>query len=60
MPFTISHAAAVLPFARRLAHWHILSATVIGSMVPDFSVFFSPERLPRIETHSTLALYFSA
>jgi hypothetical protein len=55
MPFTLSHAAAVLPFGRRLARWHVLSATVIGSMVPDFSLFL-PERLPRFETHSALAL----
>ena len=36
MPFTISHAAAVLPFIRPLARWRLLSAAVIGSMVPDF------------------------
>ncbi len=38
MPFTISHAAAVLPFARLLARWRLLSATIIGSMVPDFGL----------------------
>jgi uncharacterized membrane protein YhaH (DUF805 family) len=51
MPFTISHAAAVLPFTRPLARWRLLSATIIGSMVPDFG-FFSPWRPPRVETHS--------
>jgi Domain of unknown function (DUF4184) len=55
MPFTISHAAAVLPFARPLARWRLLSATVIGSMVPDFG-FLMPWRPPRIETHSALSL----
>lgn len=55
MPFTISHAAAVLPFSRPLARWRLLSATVIGSMAPDFG-FLMPWRPPRVETHSAMAL----
>jgi Domain of unknown function (DUF4184) len=55
MPFTISHAAAVLPFSRLLARWRLLSATVIGSMVPDFGLFL-PWRPPRVETHSAVGL----
>ncbi|HEY2633063.1 MAG TPA: DUF4184 family protein [Steroidobacteraceae bacterium] len=55
MPFTISHAAAVLPFSRLLARWRLLSAVVIGSMVPDFGLFF-PWRIHRFETHSAEAL----
>jgi len=55
MPFTISHAAAVLPFSRLLARWRLLSAAVIGAMVPDFRLFF-PWRLGRVETHSALSL----
>jgi Domain of unknown function (DUF4184) len=55
MPFTISHAAAVLPFARPLARWRLLSAAVIGSMVPDFG-FLMPWRPARIETHSAISL----
>jgi hypothetical protein len=55
MPFTISHAAAVLPWARPLARWRLLSAAVIGSMAPDFG-FFSPWRPARFETHSLDAL----
>ncbi len=55
MPFTISHAAAVLPFARFLGRWRVLSALVIGSMVPD-SGYFVPWRLPRLETHSAASL----
>jgi hypothetical protein len=55
MPFTISHAAAVLPFARPLARWRLLSAAVIGSMVPDFG-WFMPYRPARFETHSALSL----
>jgi hypothetical protein len=55
MPFTISHMAAVLPFSRPLARWRLLSAAVIGSMVPDFG-WFLPWRPARFETHSLDAL----
>jgi hypothetical protein len=56
MPFTISHAAVVLPFSRLLARWRVLSAAVIGAMVPDFGLFF-PWRMHRFETHSISALF---
>jgi hypothetical protein len=55
MPFTLSHPATVLPFARLLARWHLLSAVVIGSMVPDFGRFL-PWQPARFETHSADAL----
>lgn len=55
MPYTLSHTAIVLPFARLLRRWRVLSATVIGAMVPDFGLFF-PWRLPRPETHRAMAL----
>jgi hypothetical protein len=55
MPFTISHAAVVPPFSRWLARWRLLSAVVIGTMVPDFGVFL-PWRMHRIETHSMMGL----
>lgn len=55
MPFTISHVAAVLPFSRPLARWRLLSATIIGSMVPDFGLLM-PWRPARIETHSAIGL----
>ena len=55
MPFTVSHIAAVLPFARALARWRILSATIIGSMVPDFGLLL-PTRPTRVETHSAISL----
>jgi uncharacterized protein DUF4184 len=54
MPFTISHTAVVLPFSRLLARRQLLSATVIGAMVPDFRLFFPG--VPRVETHSHIAL----
>jgi hypothetical protein len=56
MPFTISHAAVVLPFSRLLAGWRLLSAVVVGAMVPDFGLFF-PWRMQRFETHSAVALF---
>jgi hypothetical protein len=56
MPFTISHAAVILPLRRWLGRWRLLSATVIGSMVPDFGLFW-PGRLPRVETHSAAGLF---
>jgi hypothetical protein len=57
MPFTLSHTAAVLPFARPLARWRMLSAALIGSMVPDFGLFLPwPWRPERFETHSALGL----
>ena len=55
MPFTVSHAAVVLPFSRLLARWRLLSAVVVGAMVPDFGLFF-PWRFNRFETHSAEAL----
>lgn len=55
MPFTVSHVAAVLPFYRKLSRWGVLSAAIIGSMVPDFD-FFLPIHLTRAQTHGLLAL----
>jgi hypothetical protein len=55
MPYTISHVAAVVPISRLLARMRILSAVVIGSMVPDFG-YFIPIPMARFETHSLLAL----
>ena len=54
MPFTISHTAVVLPFTRLLARWKLLSAAVIGAMVPDFRIFFPG--MSRVDTHSAVAL----
>ena len=56
MPFTLSHPSIVLPFARLLNRWRVLSATVIGAMVPDFGMFL-PWRMERYETHSRVALF---
>jgi hypothetical protein len=48
MPFTVSHAAAVLPFVRTPLP---AAALVIGSMTPDLP-FFVPVHVPRALTHS--------
>ena len=48
MPFTVSHAAAVLPFVRTPLP---AAALVIGSMTPDL-LFFVPVHVPRALTHS--------
>jgi hypothetical protein len=55
MPYTISHVAVVVPISRLLARMRVLSAVVIGSMVPDFG-YLLPTRPARFETHSLLAL----
>jgi Domain of unknown function (DUF4184) len=55
MPYTISHVAVVVPFSRLLARMRVLSAVVIGSMVPDFG-YLMPTHPARLETHSLLAL----
>lgn len=51
VPFTISHTVVVLPLARLVRGRRVLSALVIGSMLPDFGFFF-PVHVPRVETHS--------
>ena len=51
MPFTVTHAAAIVPVAW-LCRWRLpLSALAIGSMIPDVSAFF-PELFSYTATHS--------
>jgi membrane-bound metal-dependent hydrolase YbcI (DUF457 family) len=57
MPFTVSHAAAVLPF-QRFAKLP-LTALMVGSMAPDFGYFFSHEA-SRALTHSFSGLFIFA
>jgi len=56
VPFTISHAAAVLPLHRLSGHKLPMSALMIGSMAPDFGYFFSFES-SRLVTHSVTGLF---
>jgi hypothetical protein len=55
VPFTLSHAAAVLPLQRFGKHRLPLTALAIGSMAPDFGYFFSHEA-SRAVTHSVAGL----
>jgi hypothetical protein len=55
MPFTLSHAAAVLPLQRFGKYSLPLTALVIGSMAPDFGYFFS-HHASRAVTHSFTGL----
>ena len=52
MPFTVSHAAAVLPFLRTPLP---AAALVVGSMAPDLP-YFLPLGIPREFSHSWLGL----
>jgi hypothetical protein len=56
MPFTVSHAAAVLPLHRWSQHKLPLTALMIGSMAPDFGYFFSHEASRQV-THSFAGLF---
>ena len=56
MPFTVSHAAAVLPLHRWTRHRLPLTALMIGSMAPDFGYFFS-HSASRALTHSFVGLF---
>ena len=56
MPFTVSHAAAVLPLQRLGLP---LTALMIGSMAPDFGYFFAPDASRQL-THSLSGLFIFA
>jgi hypothetical protein len=56
VPFTVSHAAAVLPLHRWTRHKLPLTALMIGSMAPDFGYFFS-HQASRSLTHSLPGLF---
>jgi len=56
MPFTLSHAAAILPLHRFSHHKLPLTALMVGSMAPDFGYFFSHEA-SRALTHSFAGLF---
>jgi hypothetical protein len=57
VPFTISHAAAVLPL-RGFGRFRLpLAALMIGSMSPDFA-YFLPGDLDRVDTHSIAGVFW--
>jgi hypothetical protein len=51
VPFTISHSAAAIPLQRALGRRAVLSALVIGCMVPDLP-YFLPRHAFEGRTHS--------
>ena len=55
MPFTVSHAAAVLPLHRISKHRLPLTALMVGSMAPDFGYVVSHASRPF--THSFTGLF---
>ena len=57
MPFTISHAAAVLPFSKLGKSGLPLAAMMIGSMSPDFA-YFLPESLAQTSRHDLEGILF--
>jgi hypothetical protein len=59
VPFTVSHAAAVLPLHWAGRHRLPLTALMIGSMAPDFGYFFS-HQASRELTHGFSGLFVFA
>lgn len=59
MPFTLAHPAAILPLARAWRGRVIVSALVIGSMVPDLPNLF-PNISSRAATHSLYGIVWFA
>jgi hypothetical protein len=57
MPFTLAHPALIIPLNKHLKKWGVLSALIIGSMIPDFS-YFLPLGIGRYETHTFMALFW--
>lgn len=57
MPFTFAHPAAVIPLHRVLRRHGVLSALIIGSMVPDFQNFL-PFDVQRNESHSLAGMFW--
>ncbi len=55
MPFTLAHPAAVVPLAKPLKRFAVMSALVIGSCMPDFP-HFVPIGINRTHSHSLSGL----
>jgi hypothetical protein len=57
MPLTIAHPAAAIPLQKALKQYGILSALIIGSLVPDYAYFpYMP--VDRIQSHSFLGMFW--
>ncbi len=53
MPFTLAHPAAAIPLRRLLGRYAVLSALIVGSMVPDL-YYFTAYRWQYIDNHTLL------
>jgi len=57
VPLTFAHPAAAVPLARPLGRWGVLSALVIGSVVPDL-FYILPLTMHRASSHSLAGLFW--
>lgn len=57
MPFTTSHAAAVLPLKKLWPRWFSLSGLIAGAMAPDLQYFLLVDTTYRGISHSWLGLF---
>jgi hypothetical protein len=56
MPFTLAHPAAAIPLCRPLGRYAVLSALVIGSIVPDLW-YLLPIGVYRADSHSVEGIF---
>ena len=57
MPFTLAHPAAAVPLCRPMGRYGVLSALVIGSLVPDIW-YLAPEFVSRNDSHGIAGLFW--
>lgn len=57
MPFTVSHAAIVLPFKQLCPRWFSLSGLMAGALAPDLLYFLTMQTEYRGVSHSWLGLF---
>lgn len=57
MPLTIAHPAAVIPLQSRLKNFGVLSALVIGSLMPDVA-YFPHMPVTRLQSHSFAGMFW--
>jgi hypothetical protein len=57
MPFTFAHPAAVVPLAHFMGRYAVISALVVGSIVPDIA-HIVPIDVARHESHSLTGIFW--
>jgi hypothetical protein len=57
VPLTIAHPAAVIPLQNKLKNYGILSALIIGSLMPDIA-YFPHMPITRLQSHSFLGMFW--